>query len=99
MFVPSINALQLAVATRAKAFIASPVAQNVVNDLYSGNVVFSLNTKHSFLTDNYKPRAIQIYDVHKTHFLNHYRYSVLLLRSEVTLSPYSLPDSVFLVME
>jgi hypothetical protein len=64
---------QMAIATSAKAFLASPVTQNVINDLYSGNVVFSLNATRSILADNYKPRAIQIYDVRKAPFLNHYR--------------------------
>jgi hypothetical protein len=74
MFIASFNVrFQLAIATRAKAFLASPVTQNVINDLYSGNVVFPLNATRSILADNYKPRAIQIYDVRKAPFLNHYR--------------------------
>jgi hypothetical protein len=64
---------QMAIATNAKAFIASPVTQNVINDLYKGNVFFSLNATRSILADNYKPRAIQIHDVRKAPILNHYR--------------------------
>ncbi|XP_006459110.1 hypothetical protein AGABI2DRAFT_66204 [Agaricus bisporus var. bisporus H97] len=70
------TAIEMAIATRAKAFLASPVTQNVINDLYAGNVVFSLNATRSILADNYKPRAIQIYDVRKAPFLNHYRLRV-----------------------
>ncbi|KAF5359220.1 hypothetical protein D9756_003138 [Leucocoprinus leucothites] len=70
------TALEMAISTRSKAFLATPVTQNVVNDIYSGNVVFSLLSTRSILADNYKPRAIQIYDVHKAPFLNHYRLRV-----------------------
>jgi hypothetical protein len=67
------NALEMAIATRAKRFIASPVVQTVVNELYRGDVVFSMASHHSVLADNYKPRAIELYDAVNHPFLNHYR--------------------------
>jgi hypothetical protein len=67
------NALEMAIATSAKRFIASPVVQTVVNELYRGDVVFGMLAHRSLLADNYKPREIEIYDVRKHPFLNHYR--------------------------
>jgi hypothetical protein len=64
---------QIAISTKAKAFLSSPVAQEVVNDIYSGRIVFSMASKNSILADNYKPRAIKIYDYRKAPFLDHYR--------------------------
>jgi len=64
---------QMAVSTNAKAFLACPVTQTVVNDIYSGRVVFSVAANHSILADNYKPRAIEIYNPHNAPFLDHYR--------------------------
>jgi len=64
----------MAVSTNAKAFLASPVAQKVVNDIYSGRVVFSVQAHRSILADNYKPRAIEMYNPHNAPFLDHYRY-------------------------
>jgi len=67
--------IQMAIYTHSKAFLATPVVQKLVNDIYSGNVVFSLPSTRSILADNYKPCPIQMYDVHKAPFLNHYRYA------------------------
>lgn len=66
--------LQMAIATQAKSFLASPVTQKVVNDIYSGRVVFSVAANRSILADNYKPRAIEIYDSRSSPFIDHYRY-------------------------
>ncbi|KAI0951035.1 hypothetical protein AcW1_008184 [Taiwanofungus camphoratus] len=69
-------ALEMAIATESKAFLSSPVVQTVVNDIYAGRVVFSMSSNHSVLADNYKPRAIEIYDCTKAPFLDHYRLRV-----------------------
>src|SRR5882762_821487 len=66
----------MAVITKSKAFLSSPIVQSVVNDIYSGRVVFSTTGNRSMLADNYKPRAIEIYDCAKAPFLNHYRLRV-----------------------
>ncbi|PPR00897.1 hypothetical protein CVT24_000382 [Panaeolus cyanescens] len=70
------SALEMAIATQAKSFLASPVAQQVVNDIYSGRVIFSVAASRSILADNYKPRAIEIYDTRNSPFLDHYRLRV-----------------------
>jgi hypothetical protein len=70
----------MAISTKAKALLSTPVSQKVVNDMYSGNIVFSMPSNKSILADNYKPRAIEIYDYRKAPFLNHYRSVVLVLR-------------------
>lgn len=67
------NSLEMAIATNAKRFTASPVVQKVVNELYRGDVVFGMMGHRSVLADNYKPREIEIYDVSKAPFLDHYR--------------------------
>ncbi|KAM5537199.1 hypothetical protein V8D89_009132 [Ganoderma adspersum] len=69
-------ALEMAIATESKAFLASPLVQTVVNDIYSGRMVFSMTSKRSVLADNYKPRSIEVYDVRKAPFLDHYRLRV-----------------------
>ncbi|KZT07728.1 uncharacterized protein LAESUDRAFT_103790 [Laetiporus sulphureus 93-53] len=69
-------ALEMAIATESKAFISSPAVQMVVNDIYGGRMVFSMSSYHSILADNYKPRAIEVYDYRKAPFLDHYRLRV-----------------------
>ncbi|KAK7690562.1 hypothetical protein QCA50_005660 [Cerrena zonata] len=69
-------ALEMAIATESKHFLSSPVVQTIVNDIYTGRVVFSMTSHRSVLADNYKPRFIEIYDVLKAPFLDHYRLRV-----------------------
>ena len=57
-------------------FLSSPVVQTIVNDIYTGRVVFSMKSHRSVLADNYKPRSIELYDVSKAPFLDHYRLRV-----------------------
>jgi hypothetical protein len=66
----------MAISTSAKQFISSPVSQKVVNDIYTGRIVFSTATTRSMLADNYKPRAITLYDVREAPFFDHYRLRV-----------------------
>ncbi|GLB40556.1 putative receptor-activated Ca2 -permeable cation channel [Lyophyllum shimeji] len=70
------SALEMAISTRAKAFLAFPVTQKVVNDIHYGKIVFTMSGSRSILADNYKPRAIELYDCRKAPFLDHYRLRV-----------------------
>ncbi|KAJ4488076.1 hypothetical protein J3R30DRAFT_3280335 [Lentinula aciculospora] len=68
------SALEMAISTKSTRFLASPVAQKVVNDIYTGRVVFSTAATRSVLADNYKHRSIQFYDWRDAPFLDHYRW-------------------------
>ena len=67
---------QMAISTQAKAFLASPVSQKVVNDIYFGRVVFTASASRSIVADNYKPKPIEIYDSRTAPFIDHYRYAI-----------------------
>jgi hypothetical protein len=66
----------MAISTQAKAFLASTVSQKVVNDIYYGRIVFTVSANRSILSDNYKPKAIELYDSRASPFIDHYRYVV-----------------------
>ncbi|THH07159.1 hypothetical protein EW145_g3575 [Phellinidium pouzarii] len=70
------SALEMAIATKAKSFLSTTVVQTIVNDIYSGRIVFSMVSNRSLLADNYKPRSVEIYDSRKAPFLDHYRLRV-----------------------
>ncbi|KAI0303626.1 hypothetical protein B0F90DRAFT_1809383 [Multifurca ochricompacta] len=70
------SALEMAISSSAKRFVASPIVQSVVNDIYSGHVVYSASANRSIVADNYKLRAIEIYDSRNAPWLNHYRLRV-----------------------
>lgn len=63
----------MAIATKAKAFLASTIVQSVVDDMYTGQIIFTVTASRSLVADNYKQRAIEMYDVRKAPFLDHYR--------------------------
>ncbi|KAF9223526.1 hypothetical protein BS17DRAFT_802561 [Gyrodon lividus] len=70
------SAIEMAIATRAKAFLASTIVQSVVDDMYTGRIVFTIAANRSMVADNYKQRAIEMYDVRRAPFLDHYRLRV-----------------------
>ena len=67
----------MAISSRAKRFVASPIVQSVVNDIHTGRVIYSSSAQRSIVADNYKPRVIEIYDSRNAPWLNHYRYGPL----------------------
>jgi hypothetical protein len=42
--------------------------------MYTGRIVFSMTANNSLLADNYKSRAIELYNYNKSPFLDHYRF-------------------------
>lgn len=66
----------MAIETKAKIFLSSPIVQTIVNDIYSGRIIYSPVSNRSLLSDNYKPHAIEVYDGRKAPFLDHYRLRV-----------------------
>ncbi|KAH9068507.1 hypothetical protein EDB83DRAFT_2506124 [Lactarius deliciosus] len=70
------SALEVAISSSAKRFVASPIVQSVVNDIYSGRVIYSSSANRSIVADNYKLRAIEIYNGRNATWLNHYRLRV-----------------------
>ncbi|GJJ08340.1 hypothetical protein Clacol_002551 [Clathrus columnatus] len=66
------SALEMAVSTDSKRFISAPLTQAVVNDIYSGRIIFTTISKNSLVADNYKQRQIEIYNCRKAPVLDHY---------------------------
>lgn len=75
----------MAISTQAKAFLASPVSQKVVNDIHYGRIIFTISANRSILSDNYKPKAIELYNSRASPFIDHYRYVIPLVSFTVFL--------------
>jgi hypothetical protein len=69
----TMSTLELAIATKSKSFLGSPLVQSVMEKIYNGRIVFSTLSTHSVLADNYKIKSIEFYDISKAPFLDHYR--------------------------
>jgi hypothetical protein len=67
------SAIEMAIGTSSKHFIASPMVQNVINDIYTGRVIYNAHSTRSLVADNYKKPTIQFYDPKNAPFLDHYR--------------------------
>ncbi|KAG1821906.1 uncharacterized protein BJ212DRAFT_1334451 [Suillus subaureus] len=69
-------AIEMAIATKAKTFLASAIVQSVVTDIYNGRIIISIAGNRSMVPDNYKQRAIMLYDPRTAPMLDHYRLRV-----------------------
>lgn len=69
-------AIEMAIATKAKTFLASAIVQSVVTDMYNGRIIVSIAGNRSMVPDNYKQRAIMVYDPRTAPMLDHYRLRV-----------------------
>ncbi|PVF95960.1 hypothetical protein CPB86DRAFT_763124 [Serendipita vermifera] len=70
------SALEIAIATEGKHFLSTPLAQTVVNDIYTGRVVYTVASSRALIADNYKQKQIEIYDPKAAPWLDHYRLRV-----------------------
>ncbi|KAG2157982.1 uncharacterized protein EDB93DRAFT_1122521 [Suillus bovinus] len=69
-------AIEMAIATKAKTFLASAIVQSVVTDIYNGRIIVSITGNRSMVPDNYKQRAIMVYNPRTAPMLDHYRLKV-----------------------
>lgn len=69
-------AIEMAITTKAKTFLASAIVQSVVTDMYNGRITISIAGNRSMVPDNYKQRAIMLYDPRTAPMLDHYRLRV-----------------------
>lgn len=67
------SALELAINSRAKKFIKTPLCQRCVSGIYEGRIVLSYQSAHAIVDDSYKKRPLGIYDPAKAPFLDHHR--------------------------
>lgn len=77
----SSSALSLAIHSAAKRFIRTPLASRVIDGIWRGHVVLSIQSSHSLMKDNYKQRPLSIYDPSKAPVLDHYRLRVPRIRA------------------
>lgn len=70
------NALELAILGRARTFIKSQATQRVISAIWDGRITYSSSSFIDILGDKWKSKQIELYDVHKTPLLDHYRLRV-----------------------
>ena len=80
-----LTALEIAILSESKSFLASSAAQKVVDAIYRGKVVYSPNSFMDIIPDRWKKRPISLYDPRRGPVLNQYRLIVPRTRNAIEL--------------
>ncbi|RMZ83876.1 hypothetical protein DV737_g1447, partial [Chaetothyriales sp. CBS 132003] len=75
-----LTALEVAIITESKSFLASNACQKVIDSIYKGKVVYSPNCNFAIISDPWKRRPISLYDPWRAPVLNQYRLNVPRIR-------------------
>ncbi|EXJ85226.1 hypothetical protein A1O3_05901 [Capronia epimyces CBS 606.96] len=71
-----LTALELAIVSASKSFLASSACQKVVDAIYRGKLVYTPSSFIDILPDGWKKRPISLYDPRRAPLLNQYRLIV-----------------------
>ncbi|KAF2166218.1 hypothetical protein M409DRAFT_66707 [Zasmidium cellare ATCC 36951] len=76
-----LTALEVAIVTEAKGFLATSACQKIVENVYRGRIIYTPTSFIDILPDHYKNRGITLYDPRRAPILNQYRLIVPRTRS------------------
>ncbi|GAA5976576.1 hypothetical protein JCM10908_005553 [Rhodotorula pacifica] len=96
----SSNALELAVLSKAKRFVKNALVQQVISAIDSGAVIYTPESSHALIQDNYKSRpVVQIYDWRQRPFLDHHLLRIPRIRGRVELCTFATMLALFLIVQ
>lgn len=72
----ALPALEVAILTESKHFLASTTCQKVVAAIYEGRIIYTPSTQWNIIPDYYKLKPISLYDPRDSPLLNQYRLIV-----------------------
>lgn len=92
------TALEIAIISESKSFLASSACQKVVDAIYRGKVVYSGNSFLDILPDYWKRRPISLYDPRHGPVLNQYRMAVPRTRNMIEIAQFTILLVFYLVV-
>ena len=92
-----LTALEVAIVSEAKSFLASSACQKVVDAIYRGKVVYSPNSFIDILPDRWKKRPISLYDPRRGSLLNQHRLIVPRTRNFMEICHFLILLSLYIV--
>ncbi|BGP06427.1 Calcium channel YVC1 [Rhodotorula toruloides] len=96
----SANALELAIFSKAKRFVKSPLVQQVIKAIDTGEVIYTPESNHALLQDNYKSKpVVEVYDWRRRPFLDHHRLRVPAIRGRLEFMTFSFLLALFLLTQ
>ncbi|GAA5998265.1 uncharacterized protein JCM10292_001085 [Rhodotorula paludigena] len=94
------NALELAIVSKAKRFVKSPLVQQVIKAISVGEIMYTPESNHALIQDNYKSRpVVELYDWRSRPFLDHHRLRVPQIRSRLEFLTFAIMLGLFLLTE
>ena len=95
-----LTALEVAIISSSKGFLASSACQRVVHSIHIGRITYSPTTFIDILPDHYKRKTVSLYDPRRAPLLNQYRLIVPRTRNILEIVQFIvLLVLYFLVME
>ncbi|RMY88836.1 hypothetical protein D0861_04578 [Hortaea werneckii] len=85
-----LTALEVAIVSEAKSFLASSACQRIVDNVYRGRIIYTPTSFIDILPDHYKNRGISLYDPRKAPLLNQYRLIVPRTRNWIEVGQFML---------
>ncbi|KAK6368958.1 hypothetical protein LTR64_007117 [Lithohypha guttulata] len=92
------TALEVAIISESKSFLASSACQKVVDAIYRGKIVYTPNSFLDILPDYWKKRPVSLYDPRRGPLLNQYRLAVPRTRSVIEISQYFILLVLYLLV-
>lgn len=92
------TALEIAILSESKSFLASSACQKVVDAIYRGKVVYTPNSFMEIIPDQWKKRPISLYDPRRGPLLNQYRLIVPRTRNVIELVQFAILLILYLVV-
>ena len=92
------TALEVAIVTESKSFLASSACQRVVDAIYRGKIVYTANSFIDILPDYWKRRPISLYDPRRGPLLNQYRMAVPRTRNVIEIGQYIILLVLYLIV-
>ncbi|GAA5821372.1 hypothetical protein JCM11251_004592 [Rhodosporidiobolus azoricus] len=94
------NALELGIFSQAKRFVKSALVQQVIKAIYKGEVIYSPESNHALIQDNYKSKpVVEVYDWRKRPFLDHHRLRVPRIRTRLEFISFAIMLVLFLLVQ
>lgn len=93
-----LTALEVAIVSASKSFLASSACQKVVDAIYRGKLVYTPNAFVDIIPDHWKKRPISLYDPRRAPLLNQYRLIVPRTRNLIEVCQFVILLVLYLVV-
>jgi hypothetical protein len=93
-----LTALELAIISASKSFLASSACQKVVDAIFRGKLVYTPNSFIDIIPDHWKKRPISLYDPRRAPLLNQYRLIVPRTRNLIEVCQFVILLALYIVV-